>query len=285
MRTLRRFRPDAVQVCSPSPFKYPNQDPNKVIQTLWTHGKLSIMEKLCMRSYIDNGHEVHLYVYDEVEGIPEGVVVKNGNEVLPREEYDYRRFINNGTFADYFRIKLLLEKGGWWVDTDLICLKNFSISAPYSLGRMGPWSANEGSVVCNNSMKFPAGSNLMLEAWNRCKGYDPSKVNWSVEVGPMLIDSLVNKYSMGEFILGTEAFNPVDWRRVRDFSNPDVEWHWSESTFAVHLWNDMWSGRTNWKDEHTWKITGCPPILQDKEIVIEGSLYGDLIKKYLKGGM
>ena len=39
----------------------------------------------------DNGHEVHLYTYDKVENIPEGVIVKNGNEILDKSEiYRYK---------------------------------------------------------------------------------------------------------------------------------------------------------------------------------------------------
>jgi len=238
------------------------------------------MEKLSLNSFLKNGHEVHLYAYDEVFGVPDGVLVKDGNTILPSTEFDYRRFINNGTFADFFRYRLLFEKGGWWVDTDLVCLRPFDFQEPYVMGRMGPWEDNkEDTAVCNNCMKFPARSNIMEEAWNTCKSFDPSKVKWSTEVGPMLVHRLATKYSMS--VLGTQYFNPVNWQRVKDMSDPTVVWEFPKETYAVHLWNDMWSGRTNWEDKMTWEQTGCPPILQSKENVVEGSLYGELVKRYL----
>lgn len=278
---------------------------SNLIQTLWSHGSLSTMERLCLRSFMKNGHEVHLYVYDEVHNIPDGVIVKDGNEVLPQSQYDYKRFINNGTFADYFRYKLLLERGGWWVDTDLICVQPFSFPDEHVFGRMGPWfdkppvqtrdrrlrrsvplttglvPSNPETAISNNCMRAPAGSPIMKYMWQECCKHDPAKVQWSVEVGPMLVDRAVSMFNLQSSVRDTKAFNPVDYHHVRKFIDPTATWVFDGSVYAVHLWNDLWTGRTNWEDKHTWQITGCPPILQNKETVVEGSLYGDLVKKYL----
>ena len=56
----------------------------EVIQSLWIGTKLSNLEKLSIKSFIDNGHTYHLYTYAEVKNIPEGVIVKDGNEILPK---------------------------------------------------------------------------------------------------------------------------------------------------------------------------------------------------------
>ena len=47
---------------------------SEVIQALWIGPSLSSMERLAVRSFLANGHEVHLYAYGEVEGVPEGIV-------------------------------------------------------------------------------------------------------------------------------------------------------------------------------------------------------------------
>jgi len=283
----------------------------RVIQTLWTHGNLSTMERLCLKSYLDNGHEVHLYTYEGVPNVPNGVIIKDGNEIISKDFLDYRTFINNGTFADFFRYKLLYDRGGFWVDTDLICLRPFDFEAEYVFGEMGPWGewikepikvrplrspkraycdfpikevfiGNPESCISNNCMCAPVGSDIMNVAWEECLKYDPSTIKWSVEVGPGLINKLVKKFSLEKFVLGTYAFNPVDYNKVRDFINPTVIWNFPPTVYAIHLWSDMWNGRTNWKDEQTWQITGCLPILQSKESIVYGSLYGNLVKKYLE---
>ena len=97
-----------------------------IIQSLWIGKSLSKLEQLSMKSFIDHGHTYHLYTYDNVENIPNGVVVKDGNDILSKDEiYTYK----NGSvsaFSNLFRFTLLYKKGGYWVDTDLICLKKFT---------------------------------------------------------------------------------------------------------------------------------------------------------------
>ena len=87
---------------------------NKVIQGLWIGSQLSVMERLSIASFISNGHEYHLYVYGDVRDIPEGGVVKDGNEILPASMiFQYERHKTFSAFSNFFRYKLLLERGGW----------------------------------------------------------------------------------------------------------------------------------------------------------------------------
>ena len=99
---------------------------NNTIQSLWIGSALSKLEQLCLKSFIDNDMEFHLYTYDKIDNIPEGVIIKNGNEILDKSEiFRY----NNGSvsaFSNLFRFTLLDKKGGFWVDTDVICVRPFS---------------------------------------------------------------------------------------------------------------------------------------------------------------
>lgn len=58
---------------------------NRVIQSLWVHGRLSPMERLCIRSFLAHGHEFHLYAYGPLEGVPEGTRVVDAREILPED--------------------------------------------------------------------------------------------------------------------------------------------------------------------------------------------------------
>lgn len=95
------------------------------IQSLWVGDPLSNLEKLCIRSFLDNGHEFHLYVYDDVQGIPAGATVKDANEIIPSREIFYTRKKYVAPFSDWFRYALLAKRGGVWVDMDTICIKPF----------------------------------------------------------------------------------------------------------------------------------------------------------------
>ncbi len=59
---------------------------NKIIQGLWIGDRLSTMEALSIKSFLNNGHEYHLYTYSHVDNIPLGTIVKDGNEILPESE-------------------------------------------------------------------------------------------------------------------------------------------------------------------------------------------------------
>jgi Glycosyltransferase sugar-binding region containing DXD motif len=263
------------------------------------------MERLSLSSFLKTGHDVHLYTYEDVKNIPSGVVVKDGNEIIDHSFLDYRKFINHGTFADFFRYALLLKRGGWWVDSDIVALKPFDFPEHYVFGCMGPYPYPEpvnkvrglrrpprpdppdieekwpGAWVCNAVMKAPAGSWIMKYLWDECLQCDPANIRWSEQVGPKLLDKAVRKFSLHDFVKNTKYFNPIAPEHVRQFVDPDITWDLPGHTYAIHFWNDMWSGRLNYAEEETWKITGCPPILQNKEIVVKGSLYGNLVERYL----
>src|ERR1700675_312106 len=130
-----------------------------VIQSLWVGPRLSAMERLSITSFLKNGHSYILYVYGPVEGVPEGVELKDANEILPSAAiFTYPDYATYSGFSNFFRYKLLLERGGWWVDTDIICLKPFIFDAEFVFsserGGGGP-RVNVGAV------KVPVRSNVM----------------------------------------------------------------------------------------------------------------------------
>ena len=96
----------------------------QIIQGLWIGPELSAMEQLSIASFLKNGHEYHLYVYKEMKNVPGGCVLRDANEILPGARvFQYQQYPSYAGFANFFRYKLLLERGGWWADTDVICLK------------------------------------------------------------------------------------------------------------------------------------------------------------------
>ena len=75
-----------------------------VIQTMWIGPRLSTMEQLCIKSFLRNGHPFHLYVYEEVEDVPQGTVVLDANEILPASRiFQYRDHKSYAGFSNFFR--------------------------------------------------------------------------------------------------------------------------------------------------------------------------------------
>lgn len=209
-------------------------DANRVVQALWVGSRLSALERLSMASFLAHGHEYHLYTYGHVEGVPPGIIVRDGNDVLTS---DWLFRDSRGTFAgfsDFFRYKLLLASGGWWVDTDMVCLKPFDFEPEYVL-------ANEPDLTVGSAvMKVPARSELIARAWEACAGMDRTSFEWGA-AGPRLLIGLVERLGLTDLALEPNVFFPVDWGDWRRMLDPAVTWVFAPSTRAIHLWSSMWS--------------------------------------------
>jgi hypothetical protein len=188
--------------------------PNPVIQGLWIGPELSVMEQLSISSFLLNGHQYHLYVYDDTKNIPRGTVVVDANEILPASRiFQYRDRQTVAGFSNFFRYKLLLERGGWWVDTDVVCLKPFDFPEDHVFSSQ----ADRDEDVANSGIiKAPAGSQAMAYTWEICQAKDPERLRWG-ETGPFLMQQVVSRFGFERHLQSRHAFCPLDypsWRLV-----------------------------------------------------------------------
>jgi len=210
---------------------------NRVVQGLWIGAELSVMEQMAIASFLMNGHEYHLYVYEDVKHIPAGTVVKDGGEVLPSSLiFQYRDFKSYSGFSNFFRYKLLLERGGWWVDTDVICLQPFDFAAAYVFSS----EISEGQeVISSGVIKTPAGSAAMADAWQVCREKNIETLVWG-ETGPRLIGEVVRRFSLETFQQPSPVFCPLSYSEWDKVLEPTAAWPFGETIYALHLWNEMW---------------------------------------------
>jgi len=136
-----------------------------VVQSLWIGDPLSNLEKLCVQSFLDHGHAFHLYVYDDVQGIPAGVTVKDANEIIPSSKIFYTRKKYVAPFSDWFRYALIAKRGGVWVDMDTICIKPFDFEEEIVFGYTELLRASIGIL------KFPKNHFLMRELDSFCRNH------------------------------------------------------------------------------------------------------------------
>jgi len=220
------------------------------VQGLWVGPRLTAMERMAIQSFLDNGHAYHLYCYGDVEGVPRGTTVKNGAEVLPASQiFGYAEGFAKGSvaaFSNFFRYKLLLERGGWWVDTDVVCLRPFAMSDD----RL--WASERmdlpGDLVVSTSViKVEPGDALMAWAWNQCSQLERGGITFG-QIGPRLLQAGVDALNLHAFMRPHTFFSPVafyDWRTMVESSRlPAIR----PETYGVHLWNQMWSANGVDKD-------------------------------------
>ena len=234
---------------------------NRIIQGLWIGPELSTMEQLSISSFLIHGHEYHLYTYGELKNIPAGTIVKDGNEILPAASiFQYTHQPTYAGFSNFFRYKLLLERGGWWTDTDVICLKPFDFPEEQVFATE---ICRGEEVVTSGIIKAPKGSAAMAYAWEVCQSKKPEQLAWG-ETGPRLMSETVKKFSLEDFRKPSHVFCPIgfaDWQRVLE---PESELDLQDA-YAIHLWNER------------WRATG-----QDKNAEYpESCLYEQLKRQYL----
>lgn len=210
---------------------------NRIVQGLWIGAELSLMERMAIASFMMNGHEYHLYVYEDVKNIPAGTIIKDANEILPSSMiFQYRDFKSYSGFSNFFRYKLLLERGGWWVDTDVICLQPFDFATEYVFAS----EISEGQEVANSGViKAPASSPAMAYAWQVCREKNVETLMWG-ETGPRLIGEAVRLYSLENFRQEAQVFCPLSYSEWDKVLEPSAVWTFDKTTYALHLWNEMW---------------------------------------------
>jgi len=171
---------------------------NPVIQGLWIGSRLTRFEYNSIKSYLVAGYEYHLYTYDKVDNIPEGVIIKDGNEILDKKEIFYYEG-SIAPFSDLFRYKLLHMRGGIWTDCDIICIKKIPNDKQHeyifvaertilkgafaSCIKVPPYTCKKKKVL-NSFIKAPVGSEIMRIMYEKSLKYrneylDKKKLNKS----------------------------------------------------------------------------------------------------------
>lgn len=97
---------------------------NQKITGLWVGETLPLLAQLCIKSFLDHGHEFQLFTYRPYDNIPSGTTVRDAREILPEEAVFYHENGSLAPFADWFRNEFLVREGGYWTDLDVACLSD-----------------------------------------------------------------------------------------------------------------------------------------------------------------
>jgi len=230
---------------------------NKIVKSLWIGGALTNLERLCINSFIKNGHEFHLYIYDNVEGIPLGTVVKDGNDIIDGKEiFTYTDPKHNGSysaFSNWFRYKMLYELGGYWVDMDMVCLKPFDFKNDYVFSSeicYGREDLKDGVHLNAGVIKVPKHSEIMEYCWDRTQEIGKN-VRWG-QIGPALLKEAVDKFNLTKYMELPNVFCPIHYGETDIFTTKswfndygkDIAWQrpfdLENECYGLHLWNEKW---------------------------------------------
>lgn len=212
-------------------------DENKIIQSMWIPDHFSNNELLGMKSYLFQGHSFHLYAYSmNIKNLPANITLKDANEIIPYTKIFKDIFGSYSAFADWFRFKLLYEKGGWWVDLDTVCVQPLDIADKYCFSTEAD---TEGNYLLNPTcIKCPAGSPFLKECLDFIEKRGQKNIGFG-EFGLKLYRRIMAHYEFMAFAPPPVAFCPIPWFELYRFISLD-DYKPSPATYTIHLWNDMW---------------------------------------------
>lgn len=103
------------------------------VSTLWIEGKIRQIDHVCLKSMVRAGLDVTLYHYGSLENLPDGIKTADASEILDLKLIERLQLLKRKkasqpitNFSDFFRIFLLKNGRGLWLDTDVFVFRAFA---------------------------------------------------------------------------------------------------------------------------------------------------------------
>ncbi|PTR01273.1 capsular polysaccharide synthesis protein [Mucilaginibacter yixingensis] len=236
-------------------------DSNSIVQSLWIGGQLSKVEQLCIQSFLDHGHEFHLYAYEDIKNAPARTQVIDASNIMPASSiFRYKAGWAKGSvsgFADVFRVMMVLKNGGWWVDMDMICLKKLDFKNDFVI--CSSYEGEYDQLVNNCIFKCPQQHPFLQYCLDEIKKIDLENMDFGL-AGPFLFQRAIKNLGLEEQVSPYQIFNPIAWKNVSELvlgqlspANKIKEQlrpifkpatmpgrKISDSSYTVHFWNEVW---------------------------------------------
>src|SRR5215467_12568679 len=150
------------------------------VVTFW-HGPLDALRQLCLRSQVAAGHKVTVYSFDTIPGLPDGVVNAEAEAILPHAFSEKLRPAEpDGSwrdwtilqFSDFFRMRLMRERAGLWLDADVLLLRSVAIDPAK------PFFAWERPRQLGNSVLYLPPDDRIVVAFEKLMAQDKLAPDW-----------------------------------------------------------------------------------------------------------
>jgi len=207
-------------------------------QSFWWGNALSPYEILCLKSFIACGHGFDLYTFDQNIIVPAGVQVCDASQLITKDQFFvYQSGFGQGSpaaFANLFRYRLLAERGGWWTDTDVVCLsEHVPVFAEF-------FARQDADVINVALLYFEAHDPVMVHCLDQTMKLGRN-VQWG-ETGPHLLTRVLQQFGRSDRVVSPDICYPVHWTRALDALRPSqasalVEQ--TRSSLFLHLWNEV----------------------------------------------
>ena len=150
------------------------------VVTFW-HGPLDGLRLTCLRSQVAAGHKVTVYSFDPLPGLPDGVGNAEAEAILPHSFSERLRPPQpDGSwrdwtilqFSDFFRMRLMAERAGLWLDADVLLLK------PIEIDPAKPYFAWERRRQLGNSVLYLPADDPIVRAFEDLMEQEDLTPDW-----------------------------------------------------------------------------------------------------------
>ena len=238
----------------------------RLFTTFWHGRELNPISYTSLKSFVDYGHAIQLFTYENIKNVPKGVIVRNASDILPASELeDFEgRYAN---FSDLFRYFFLYKEGGFWVDTDVICIRDEVPSEPiymayevYDNSSIGcgilalPKNSDFGKVLAN--YVYDPG---LIPPWDGDDTEHRIRISKSYHslrerrlnsgsytfYGPTLLTNAAKHYHYTRFTRPYADVYSIGWGSWRNlFFNSNLTFECMDliNSWAVHCWGSICNG-------------------------------------------
>ncbi len=150
------------------------------VVTFW-HGPLDALRQTCLRSQVAAGHKVTVYSFDTIPGLPDDVANSEAEAILPHafaeklrppEPDGSWRDWTTLQFSDFFRMQLMAQRAGLWLDADVLLLK------PIEIDPARPFFAWERPRQIGNSVLYLPPDNPIVRAFEDLMEQEELTPDW-----------------------------------------------------------------------------------------------------------
>jgi hypothetical protein len=150
------------------------------VVTFW-HGPLDALRQLCLRSQVAAGHKVTVYSFEPLGQLPDGVGNAEAEAILPHSFSEKLRPAEpDGSwrdwtilqFSDFFRMRLMAQRAGLWLDADVLLLK------PVEIDPARPYFAWERPRQLGNSVLYLPADDAIVAAFASLMQQDELTPDW-----------------------------------------------------------------------------------------------------------
>lgn len=212
---------------------------------LWIGGKLSLMEKLTIKSLQSFGYEFHLWTYSDVSDVPSDVIVEDGREILNMStmfKFNGMRLhgLPNGGigslshWSDQFALELLYQKGGLYTQMDVTYLKPLDklkeyAFIPHGNGNVGPYM-----MKCPKNSEFAKIASAQMRKFIHADSIVHAHWDVSMQFLGVLLKEHLQNYSeyMVKDVMDLGCSNDGPFFRAVNIPNNMLLIHWSNATLS-----------------------------------------------------